>query len=269
MRKPYCPHPLLFSITLRLCVCLSGRRPSCCVARLQHKLAIVFLSVIFYSLFFWDSSPRRCIVPFSFLISPCQPNMIITLRNKRKSEASAGSGQAARGAEMDEASGARAPVHRLECSLLLKDGEIIVDGWECVPFLSQGSSYSGRILRRGGAELFAIFFLSVSRCSVHMQPGSRMHKQSRQMAESPRQVSPPVYSGGISKRDKLTQVIFSSFFSETSLEPGGLSARFAPWDKSMCTIPTTRSAGMDLAAIFLPSRSSSFQLNASTVHIWV
>lgn len=61
-----------------------------------------------------------------------------------------------------------------------------------------------------------------------MQPGSRMHKRSRQMADSPRQVSPPVYSGGVSKRDKLTQVDLCFFFSETPLEPGGLSARLAP-----------------------------------------
>lgn len=41
------------------------------------------------------------------------------------------------------------------------------------------------------------FFCRFSRCRVRMQPGSRMHKRSRQMADSPRQVSPPVYSGGV------------------------------------------------------------------------
>lgn len=86
------------------------------------------------------------------LLLPHQPNMIITPWNERKSEESAGSGHAARGAEMDEASGAGAPVRRFECSLLLKDIEIIVDGFECVRCLSQGSSYLERILRHEGVQ---------------------------------------------------------------------------------------------------------------------
>lgn len=126
----------------------------------------------FYSFFFiilYFSGTGRHFVPSSFLISPCQPNMIITLRNEGKSEASSGSGQA----EMDEAGGAGAPVRRLECSLLLKDGEIIVDGLECVPFLSQGSSYSARILRQeGGRAVCCCFFRPSLGAACACSPGA-------------------------------------------------------------------------------------------------
>lgn len=87
------------------------------------------------------------------------------------------------------------------CSLLIAGLQLLAEDLK---------ARGGQSCLLGGGGKY--FFPSVSRCSVRMQPGSRMHKQSRQMAESPRQVSPPVYSGGVSKRDKLTEVFFCFFF---------------------------------------------------------
>lgn len=78
-------------------------------------------------------------------------------------------------------------------------------------------SYRRAPATRGGGGGGCLFGGGEGVClSVQCAAREQNAPAKRQMAGSPGQVAPPVDSGGVSKRDRLTEV--------TPLEPGGLSA---------------------------------------------